>query len=287
MRNEEPLLRVFAHRARARYEPGLWAERSADARLRRARQLDRDERPARERKHALLRLARELARDVDASRRHDDVLRSGRERDREDRRPDVRSDGEGAMITFVVALVGAIIFWRLVAHGFRLGAQATAATERTSAILEAVLPPEKLELVRAVEARREEERAAADLAYRRKRAVAIWIVIGIVLLLVANGAKAQGIYMGRDGRVHAQVIVGDDGRAWPVVPSPSYAGPSPLYLAPPVPYAPPPGPPPVYGYGPPVYGYVVPPPVVYVDPAAAFFGALIGSALRPRYYRGW
>jgi hypothetical protein len=37
-------------------------------------------------------------------------------------------------------------------------------------------------------------------------------------------AHAQGIYMGRDGRAHAQVIVGADGAVFPVIPGPRCAG---------------------------------------------------------------
>jgi hypothetical protein len=138
------------------------------------------------------------------------------------------------MIELIVVLIGIVVFWKLVGRGFALGEKATAATERTSAILEAVLSPERLELVRRVETRREEERAAAELAYRRKRAVVIWIAIGVVFLLVATNARAQ-VHMGRDGRAHASVIVGPDGAAFPVMPTfctPGF-GPCPVILGPP------------------------------------------------------
>jgi hypothetical protein len=140
------------------------------------------------------------------------------------------------MIEIILAFIGAIIFWRLVAAGFSLGAKATAATERTAAILEAVLSPEKLEAVREFERRREEERAAADLAYRRKRAAVAWIVIIGGLLLYAHAARAQGIYM-LNGRATPSVIVGADGGVFPVVPNAFCypgAGPCPVLLAPPI-----------------------------------------------------
>jgi hypothetical protein len=140
------------------------------------------------------------------------------------------------MIELLVVFIGALVFWRLVAVGFSLGAKATAATERTAAILEAVLPPEKRELVREFERRREEDRAAADLAYRRKRAVVLWIAILGGLFLAAHSAKAQGIYMGRDGRAHPSVIVGPAGEVHPVAPTfctPGF-GPCPVFLGPPV-----------------------------------------------------
>jgi hypothetical protein len=63
---------------------------------------------------------------------------------------------------------------------------------------------------------------------------------GIVAL--SAPAAAQGIYMGRDGRAHAQVIVAPDGRAFPVAPTfctPGF-GPCPVVLGPPAgPYSPP------------------------------------------------
>jgi len=76
------------------------------------------------------------------------------------------------------------------------------------------------------------------------------LMLTTALLLVGcetplRSAQAQGIYMGRDGRAHAQVIVGPDGSAFPVAPTfctPGF-GPCPVVLGPPVgPYAPPPPP---------------------------------------------
>jgi len=69
-------------------------------------------------------------------------------------------------------------------------------------------------------------------------------------------AQAQGIYMGRDGRAHAQVIVGPDGAAFPVAPTfctPGF-GPCPVVLGPPL------GPPPAMSYAPPVAEAPMPPP---------------------------
>ena len=75
----------------------------------------------------------------------------------------------------------------------------------------------------------------------------------ILMMLLSTPGGAQGIYMGRDGRVHPQVIVGADGGVWPVAPTfctPGF-GPCPVILAPPI-------------YPPqPVY---VPPPPNYVPP---------------------
>jgi hypothetical protein len=139
------------------------------------------------------------------------------------------------MFTILLALaISVVITYLIVRRAVRIGiTRNTAATERTAAILEAVLQPEQRARVQAVEAQWERDRATADLAYRRKRAAALWAIIIGTLLLIAQGAKAQGIYMGRDGRVHAQVIVDADGSAFPVVPTPCYGGPCPAVLAPP------------------------------------------------------
>jgi hypothetical protein len=69
----------------------------------------------------------------------------------------------------------------------------------------------------------------------------IMITILLMIFNVTDG-NAQGIYMGVDGRAHAQVIVGADGRGWPVVPTfctPGF-GPCPVVLDPPYPPLPPP-----------------------------------------------
>jgi hypothetical protein len=94
----------------------------------------------------------------------------------------------------------------------------------------------------------------------------------LALLASASCADAQRLYM-LNGRATPSVIMGADGRAWPVVPGPQYAGPSPLILAPPHP-APPEGPP-IYGYGPPAYG---PPVAFYADPLPAIIGGMIAAA---------
>jgi hypothetical protein len=54
-------------------------------------------------------------------------------------------------------------------------------------------------------------------------ALAIAIIPASCQMPLRN-AQAQGIYMGRDGRAHAQVIVGADGAVFPVVPGPHFAG---------------------------------------------------------------
>jgi hypothetical protein len=66
--------------------------------------------------------------------------------------------------------------------------------------------------------------------------ITLALAIAIVFMLGILYARAQGIYMGRDGRVHAQVIVGTDGGIFPVVPTPCYSGPCPVILAPPLPW---------------------------------------------------
>ena len=80
--------------------------------------------------------------------------------------------------------------------------------------------------------------------------------------------QAQGIYMGRDGRVHAQVIVGNRGEVFPVVPMfcPNGWGPCPVVLAPPLAYAPPP-PPAVDALRPPPLGWVYGPYTLCTDPS--------------------
>jgi hypothetical protein len=98
-------------------------------------------------------------------------------------------------------------------------------------------------------------------------------------------AKAQGIYMGRDGRAHAQVIVDPDGRGWPVAPtfcSPGF-GPCPVVLgppiAPPLAYAPPAAEalPPAAPPAPPI-GWVYGPYTVCGDPPACTTGAVSVAA---------
>jgi hypothetical protein len=70
----------------------------------------------------------------------------------------------------------------------------------------------------------------------------------LALAISAAAADAQGIYMGPDGRSHAQVIVGSQGEAYPVAPTfcTHGQGPCPVVTGPPVgPYALPPPPPPL------------------------------------------
>ena len=66
--------------------------------------------------------------------------------------------------------------------------------------------------------------------------IALALATAIVFVLGILYARAQGIYMGRDGRVHAQVIIGADGGIFPVVPTPCYVSPCPVILAPPLPW---------------------------------------------------
>jgi hypothetical protein len=99
------------------------------------------------------------------------------------------------------------------------------------------------------------------------------LLTSIAALLLATGAaSAQGIYMGRDGRVHASIIAGPDGSRWPVLPTfcPNGWGPCPVVLAPPLPslaYAPPPPPPAVDALRPPPLGWVYGPYTLCTDPS--------------------
>jgi hypothetical protein len=68
--------------------------------------------------------------------------------------------------------------------------------------------------------------------------------------------------MGRDGRVHPQVIVGSGGEIFPVIPAPCYGGPCPVLLAPPLPWRHP-----QFGLPPPPIP--IPPPPVSSAPAAS------------------
>ena len=83
----------------------------------------------------------------------------------------------------------------------------------------------------------------------------ICIVIFWVFMAL-RPANAQGIYMGRDGRAHAQVIAGPDGSIWPVLPTfcPNGWGPCPVPLGPPIPPFAPLGSPPL------AYAPAAPPP---------------------------
>ena len=85
---------------------------------------------------------------------------------------------------------------------------------------------------------------------RRRRSnaygsIILWTTIAVIALwifMAVRPAAAQGLYIGRDGRAHPQIIAGPDGSAWPVIPT--YCqhgwGPCPVALAPPIPpFAPP------------------------------------------------
>jgi hypothetical protein len=91
------------------------------------------------------------------------------------------------------------------------------------------------------------------LAHAAVAALLIAATVVTLSVICARSADAQGIYMGRDGRAHAQIIVGPDGGIFPVIPSPCYGGPCPVLLAPPLPWRHPqfgpPSPPPL-GYAP-------------------------------------
>ena len=91
-----------------------------------------------------------------------------------------------------------------------------------------------------------------------KRALALSTIVAPIVLialtfLLAFSARAQGLgpVMGTDGRAHAQVIAGPDGRLFPVIPT--YCehgwGPCPVPIGPPLPW-----------------GYAPPPPLAYAPP---------------------
>jgi hypothetical protein len=104
----------------------------------------------------------------------------------------------------------------------------------------------------------------------------MFLIICIALMMVGSGssAKAQGIFMGDDGRVHAQAIIGSGGEIFPVLRTPCYAGPCPVLLGPPLPWrhprfapsaAPLPLPPPPF-YPPASRPAYTPPPPAYASP---------------------
>jgi hypothetical protein len=91
--------------------------------------------------------------------------------------------------------------------------------------------------------------------------VILWTTVAVValwLFMALRPASAQGLYIGRDGRAHPQIIAGPDGSIWPVIPT--YCqhgwGPCPVALAPPIP----PFVPPVPLPAPPPLAYAPPPP---------------------------
>jgi|SRR5215469_6212920 len=70
-------------------------------------------------------------------------------------------------------------------------------------------------------------------------AVAFALLAALLIVIVLTvSAYAQGIYIGRDGRAHPQVIVGADGGIFPVAPTFCYGGfgPCPVILEPPLPW---------------------------------------------------
>ena len=70
--------------------------------------------------------------------------------------------------------------------------------------------------------------------------VVLCVAIFLMMLSIRPApAQYNGIYMGRDGRAHPQIIVGPDHSVWPVVPTFCYGGfgPCPVVLG--APYAPP------------------------------------------------
>jgi hypothetical protein len=98
--------------------------------------------------------------------------------------------------------------------------------------------------------------------------IIFWIFMGL------RPAPAQGLgpYMGRDGRVHAQVIAGPDGSIWPVIPT--YCqhswGPCPVPLGPPIrPFA---------AFGPPPLAYAPAEPPPPPQPMGWIWGRLAPCA---------
>jgi hypothetical protein len=147
----------------------------------------------------------------------------------------------------ILAIISAIMMWQMINTGFRLARRIAVATEAaalSAGSLYAALTPEARERAEKYMA---ELRALPPPPKPRKDRVGMlaFIMLSVVIILLAFAAvsvHAQGIYMGRDGRAHAQVIVGEDGRGWPVAPTfctPGF-GPCPVVLGPPLPWAPPP-----------------------------------------------
>ena len=58
------------------------------------------------------------------------------------------------------------------------------------------------------------------------------ILAALAVVALASTADAQGIYMA-NGRATPSVIVGADGKVWPVIPTPCQGEPCPVVLAPP------------------------------------------------------
>lgn len=59
------------------------------------------------------------------------------------------------------------------------------------------------------------------------------ILAALAVVALASTADAQGIYMA-NGRATPSVIVGADGKVWPVIPTPCQGEPCPVVLAPPL-----------------------------------------------------
>jgi len=136
------------------------------------------------------------------------------------------------MIELIVVIIGALIVGSLVRRGFALGSRATEATERTAELLAAALPPEARDRYVAMK-----EKQADELREQKKMKAVAFVVLAIIAVFyLMSQAHAQGIYMGRDGRVHPSVIVGSGGEVFPALPTycPGGYGPCPVFLAPPV-----------------------------------------------------
>jgi hypothetical protein len=79
------------------------------------------------------------------------------------------------MIEIIVVIVGAILFWNLVARGFRLGERTTAASEATTELLLASVRPEVREQFIA------KRKAEADT--RRTQKLVLGIILGVIAVI--------------------------------------------------------------------------------------------------------
>jgi hypothetical protein len=146
-------------------------------------------------------------------------------------------------MSIIITIIGVVCLWTLISRGFRLGERVTASSEATTQLLMLAAPQEVRDKYVAMK-----EAEAEKLRRRKQEKFWLGIVLAVIALFyLVSQSHAQGIYMGRDGRVHSQVIVGPDGAAFPVAPTfctPGF-GPCPVVLGAPLPPALPPAPPPV------------------------------------------
>ena len=170
-------------------------------------------------------------------------------------------------LSIILWIIGAIVTWSMISHGFAIANRIAAASEATamstSALYFALTPEakERADVHLATQAKKKAEHNNAITAYKERRFFITIIVVGIMVMLFwsLGHAHAQGIYM-LNGRATPSVIVGPDGGIWPVVPNPCYGGPCPVITPAPLPWRAPArlAVPPPYAVIPP-YGPPVPP----------------------------